>query len=129
MTSQLTSKMVRLPLHRSNTSVHEEKPARHFYSLPRSLFVAQLVLGIISVDQILHDTPTFKNTNHFPVRESVGKSRDAAIGIDIQEPLFLLRVLGDVDFGMFVRQTTDTESVLTFQPEPVLTIRRKESQG
>jgi len=105
--------MVRLPLHRPNARVHKEQPAPHLHTFPASLGITQLVLSIIPVNKVLHDTAALKHPDSLPVSEPVSKSRDAAVGVDIQEPLFFLRVLGDVDLGVLVRQPEQRKDTIS----------------
>lgn len=64
---------------------------------------AYLVVLVIALDQVLHNASRFEDTDCFAVGESIGDGGNAAIGIDLQEPGFFLRVLGHVNAGDLVR--------------------------
>ena len=63
------------------------------------------MLEIVPPDQVLHDASAFKDPDRFAIGEGIHQCRDAAIGVDIKKPLFLLRVLGDINLGVIVRKT------------------------
>ena len=56
------------------------------------------MLGVEPFDLLLHDRSGFEQIDLLSIREGVGDGGDAAVGIDLEEPFFFLRVFGDVDF-------------------------------
>ncbi len=50
-------KNIRLALHRSDAGVQEEQPVVDFVALARAVRIADQVLGIVLLDEILHYTP------------------------------------------------------------------------
>ena len=49
-----------------------------------------------------YNAPALKQPYLLPISKPVRKRWDASIGIDLKEPGFLLRVLGELDLGCFV---------------------------
>ena len=47
---------------------------------------------------LLHDGSGFEQIDLLTIREAVGEGRDAAVGVDLEEPFFFLGIFGDVDF-------------------------------
>ena len=82
-----------MTLHRSNACILKEQPIVHFIPLSCSLGKADLVLGIIPLDKIVHDRPRFKQVNGFPISKRVRQRRDTPVGVDVEKPWLLLRVL------------------------------------
>jgi hypothetical protein len=70
----------------------------HLKPLPRSLGIADLVLGIILLCEVLHDAAGFEEVDRLAIAEGVGQGRDAAVGVDSEEPGLFLGVFRDVDF-------------------------------
>lgn len=64
------------------------------------------MLAIIPIDEVLHNAPALENANRLAIGELIRQSRDAAVGIDLQEPGFFLCVLLERDFGHLVRETS-----------------------
>lgn len=60
---------------------------------------------VIAIYKILLDRARFKETDLLSVSESVGDSRNSAIGVDFQEPGLLLLVLGKGELGDLVWQS------------------------
>lgn len=60
------------------------------------------MLGIVSINKILHNATTLKDSDQLSVGERIRKSRNSSIGIDFEEPGFFLRVLCEADLGMLV---------------------------
>jgi hypothetical protein len=94
-----------LTLHRSYTSILEEQPTVHLIPLPCSFRIANLVVFVVPGDEVLHDRSRLEEINLLSIRESVCKSWDASIGIDLKKPILLLRVLGYFDLLNFVGKT------------------------
>lgn len=59
---------------------------------------------VIFRHKILHDAAAFEEADRFAIRELVRQCWNAAIGVNIEEPLLLLCILGDVDLGELVWQ-------------------------
>lgn len=60
------------------------------------------MLRIVLLDEVLHYTPRLEEADQLAVIEGVCQSRNAAVGVDFEEPGLFLGVLGDVDFVDFV---------------------------
>lgn len=65
-------KLTSLALHRTYTGVLEEQPIVHFEPLARSLGETNLVLGVVALDEVLHDAAGFEEVDGFAVGEGVG---------------------------------------------------------
>lgn len=89
-------------LHRPNARVLKIQPIPHLIILARSARVRKLVLGVIVVHQILQDTAGLEQADFLAVAECVGDGGDATVGVDFEEPGFLLHVFADFDFFEFV---------------------------
>jgi hypothetical protein len=66
------------------------QPVRHLDVLSRTFGVTDLVLGVVAVDEVLHNAAAFEQADRLAVGESVRQSWDAAVGVDVEEPLLLL---------------------------------------
>ena len=64
--------------------------------LSRSMRERKLMILIIAINKVLQHSTTLKNTDLLAV-ESIGESRDATVGVDLEEPLFLLLILCHLD--------------------------------
>jgi hypothetical protein len=93
----VNASLTRLTLHRPNSSILEEQPVVHLVPLPGTPGEADLVLGVITVNQVLHYAPGLEEVDGLAIREGIGKCWDAAIGVDGAEPWLFLGVLADVD--------------------------------
>ena len=62
------------------------------------------MLGVILLDQVLHDGAGFEKADGFAVGEGVCQCRNPSVGIDFEEPWLFLRVLGDVNLVYLVIQ-------------------------
>lgn len=59
--------------------------------LPTTFGVTDLMLRlVISVDEVLHNTPAFEDPDQFAIRKRISNCRDPAVGIDLQELLGFL---------------------------------------
>lgn len=94
-----------LPLHRTNASVLEEQPIVHLKGLPRTLWEANLVLRVVSLNKVLHDASRLEKINGFAIREGISQCRDASVRVDCPEPWLLLGVFADVDLLCLVGYT------------------------
>ena len=92
-------KVVSLPLHGAQTAHLPEEPALGLVVLLAALRVRDLVVFIVALDKVLHDGARLEQRDGRAVLELVGQSRDAAVGVDLEEPWLLLDVFGDVDSG------------------------------
>jgi vesicle coat complex subunit len=72
----------------------------HLDILPGSSWVADLVLGIVAINKVLHDASTLEQSDRLAIRERVGQGGDAAIGVDGEEPRFLLGTVGSVELSV-----------------------------
>lgn len=57
------------------------------------------MLGVVAVDEILHDAAAFEDADFFAVGVGVGQGWDAAVRVDGCEPGRFLLVGGHVDFA------------------------------
>uniref|UniRef100_A0A7S3JP59 Uncharacterized protein n=1 Tax=Aureoumbra lagunensis TaxID=44058 RepID=A0A7S3JP59_9STRA len=88
--------VVGLSLHRTKTTHLPHKPARHLPMLSRALREGELVILVIAINEVLQHSAALKNTDLLAI-ECVGKSRDATVGVYLEEPFFLLLILGHLD--------------------------------
>ena len=58
-----------------------------------------LIVGVVSVDEILHDAAAFEDADLFAVGMGVGQGWDAAVGVDGCEPGRFLLIGGHVDLA------------------------------
>lgn len=72
-------------------------PADHLPVLPRPIWVRDLVILVIPGDEVLQDGATLKDADGLPVLGGVGDGRDAAVGVDLEEPGLLLLVVLEAD--------------------------------
>jgi len=66
---------------------------------------ADLVLGIITVYQVLHDTARLEEIDGLAIRKCVGQRWNAAIRIDGTKPRLFLGVFANFDLVNLVRNT------------------------
>jgi len=85
-------KMVGLALHRPQTTVLEEQPVVDLVVLAATLGVADLVVLVVLLGQVLQHTAALEYPNLLPVAEGVGHCWDATVRVDLEEPWFLLLV-------------------------------------
>ena len=74
-----------LSLHRPNTCVLKEQPIVHLIVLASSFGKADLVVRIISINEVLHDTARLEEIDGLAVGKVISQCWDAAIGVDLQE--------------------------------------------
>lgn len=55
------------------------------------------MLLVISIDQVLQDGATLKDSELFTSFISVGEGRDTPVGVDLEEPILLLFKFGQVE--------------------------------
>lgn len=93
----VSEEMVCLSLHRSNPGIQKEEPVVDLVAFTGAFGIGDLMFRVVLLNQVLHDATGLKKTNCSAVGERICQSRDSSIGIDLEEPWFLLRVFGDVD--------------------------------
>lgn len=113
--------MVGLALHGSDAGVQEEQPVVDFVALARAMGIADEVLGVVLLDEILHYAPRFEQSDCLPVVECIGQSGDPSVGVDGEEPGFFLGIVGDVNGVRFVGDacgfvSDGRESILVQEP-------------
>lgn len=101
-TIRLRNILTSLALHRTHTSILKEQPIVRLIPLSCTPRVRDLVLRVVAVYKVLHDTSRFEEIDSLSIGEGIGECRDAAIRVDGEEPVFLLRVLTDFDLVGFV---------------------------
>ena len=65
------------------TSVLEEEPVVALPSFSAPFWKRQLVLGIVSIDQVLQYATAFKDMNWLAVIERISDCRYPSIGVDL----------------------------------------------
>lgn len=100
--------MVGLALHGSDAGVKEEQPIVDFVALAGALGIADEVLGVVLLDEVLHYAPRLEQSDYLAIVKCIGQSGDASVRVDGEEPGFFLGVFGDVDGVRFVRETVDS---------------------
>jgi len=75
----------------------------HLIPLARSLRIADLVVRIILLDEVLHDGARLEEIDSLAISEGIRQGWNATIGIYGKEPGFFLGVLGDFDLLDLVR--------------------------
>ena len=80
-------------------------PVVDFIELSCATWVGDFVVLVILIYEVLLNASRLKQINRLAIGESVRQSWDTAIGVDLQEPWLLLRVLRDVNLGYFVWQS------------------------
>jgi hypothetical protein len=64
--------------------------------LSRVMGERKLVILVIAINEVLKHSTALKNTDLLAV-EGISESRNATVGVDLEEPLFLLLILGHLD--------------------------------
>ena len=98
----VAEEVVRLALHWAHTSIQEEEPVVDFVAFTRPFRIGDDVFSVVLLDQVLHDAAGLEKPDHLAVGKAIRQSRNPAVGVDFQEPRFLLRILGDVNRMGFV---------------------------
>ena len=65
--------------------------------------IADLMICVISLDQVLHDGTGLEEMNGFAICEGIRQCRYATIRIDLEKPWLLLLLLGEVNLFCLVR--------------------------
>ena len=92
---------------RPNTGVMEEKPVADFDGFWRALGVGEAMVSVVCVNQILHDGPRFEQPNLAAAGVNICQRWEATVGVESEEPGFLVGILGDIDFVKAVGQSVD----------------------
>ena len=71
-----------LTLHWPYARILKEQPVVHLIVLPCAFGKAHLVLGIIPINQIVHDAARLKQSDHLTILKSIRQSWNTAVGID-----------------------------------------------
>ena len=100
-----------MTLHGSQPSILEEQPVVHLVPFTATLGVRNLVLGIVALNKVQHDASRLEQVDRLTVGELVSHCRNSAIGVDGEEPVFLLRVFADVDLLDLVRKAVIVSKV------------------
>lgn len=69
--------------------VTETYPVVHLPVLPRAVGVGDLVVLVVAVHEVLHDGGAFEQPDGLAVLEDICEGRDAAVGVDLEEPWLL----------------------------------------
>lgn len=91
-------------LHWPDTRIHEVHPVVHLVALPAALGEADQVLGIVLLDEVLHDAPRLEQPDRLAIVECVRQRGNAAVGVDVEKPGLFLHVLRHLDFVGRVRE-------------------------
>jgi hypothetical protein len=75
---------------------------RHFNRLPTSARIADLVLGVVRIDEVLHYAAAFEDVDFVSVGVSVCQGGNSAVGVDGRKPSGFLLVVRHVYLLHFV---------------------------
>ena len=101
----ISEEVVCLSLHGSDARVEEEEPVVDLVRLTRALGVANEMIFVVLLDEILHDRARLEETNNLPISEGVCQSRDSTIGVDFEKPRLFLDVLSEIDMVRLIGKT------------------------
>lgn len=101
----ISEEMVCLSLHGSDACVEEEEPVVDLVRLTRALGVADEVIFIVLLNEILHDRAGLEEPNCLTIFEGVRQSRDSTVGVDFEKPRLFLDVLSDVNMVRLIGKT------------------------
>lgn len=79
-------------MHGFDACVEEEEPVCDLVRLPRSLGVADEVVFVVLLDEILHDPARLEEPNRHTTSEGVCQSRYPTVGVDFERKRLLLNV-------------------------------------
>lgn len=102
-TSDVWTDTENLPLHRTeathlpvklrpplakpfSSELEGTNPVVRLIILPRAPRIRALVLGVVTVNKVLHDGTTLEQVDRLAVREGVRQGRNTSIGVDLEEP-------------------------------------------
>ena len=91
--------------HWSNTSVHEIHPVDHLVVLSCALWKRELVLGVVSLNQVGHDTTRLEEVDLLSIGKGVGQCWNATIGVNGEKWCLFLLVLAELDLVCLVLET------------------------
>lgn len=106
----ISKEVVRLSLHGSDACVEEVEPVVDLVRFTRALGVADDVILVVLLDEVLHDRAGLEEPNGLTICESVCQSRDSTIGVDFEKSRLFLHVLSDIDMVRLVRKTEKTSA-------------------
>jgi hypothetical protein len=75
-----------LSLHGTHACILEEEPVVGLVVFAGALGIRDLVLGVITLGQVLKDTARLEQTDCLSVSEGIGQCGDATVGVDLEEP-------------------------------------------
>ena len=104
---RLLREMLPFTMVRPNTGVMEEKPVVDFNGFWRAFGIGDAMVIVVCVNQILHDGPRFEQANPAAVRVDVCQRWEATVGVESEEPGFLVSIVGGIDFVKVVGQSVD----------------------
>lgn len=73
----------------SESERYKTHPVVHLPVLSRAVGVGDLVVLVVAVHEVLHDGGALKQPDGLAVLEDVREGRDAAVGVDLEEPWLL----------------------------------------
>lgn len=88
------------------TCVLEEEPVADFICFPGSLGVGNLVLRVVSINEILQDTSGLEDSDLLAVSKGICDGWYAAVWVYLEEPRLLLGVLSEFDGHNFIREAS-----------------------
>ena len=106
---RVAHEVVRLALHGPDAAVLEEEPVINLIMFLCTAGIAVLVPRVVFGGQVLQDGAGFEEADRAAAVEGVGQGRDAAVGVDLEEPGVFLRVGPDVDVDGFVGEAEQGE--------------------
>jgi hypothetical protein len=83
---RVSHKVISLSLHGTHACILEEEPVVGLVVFAGALGIRDLVLGVITLGQVLKDTARLEQTDCLSVSEGIGQCGDATVGIDLEEP-------------------------------------------
>lgn len=101
----ISEEVVCLSLHGPDARVEEEEPVVDLVRFTRALGVADEVIFVVSLDEILHDRAGLEEANRLTIREGICQGGDPAIGIDFEKPRLFLNVLSDIHMVRLIGKT------------------------
>jgi hypothetical protein len=90
--------MFQFAMVRPNTGMMEEKPVVDFDGFWRALGVGDAMVSVVCVNQILHDGPRFEHSNLAAVGVDICQRWETTVGVESEEPGFLVSIIGGIDF-------------------------------
>lgn len=106
----ILEEVVCLSLHGSDACVEEEEPTVDLVRLTRALGVADEMIFVVLLDEILHDRARLEEPNRLPIFERVCQSRDSTIRVNFEKPRLFLDVLSEIDTVRLIGKTEKTSA-------------------